>query len=54
MPPFPELKTARLRLNELTIEDAPALLAIHGNAWVYRNGTWQIVAAQDASVKDKQ
>lgn len=24
------------------------------DTWVYRNGKWQIVAAQDAAVKDKQ
>lgn len=33
---FPTLQTARLRLREIVPEDAPALLAIHGDAEAMR------------------
>lgn len=32
LPPFPQLRTDRLVLREITLADAPALLAIHGDA----------------------
>lgn len=35
-PPFPTLSTARLRLREITEADAPALLALHGDADLMR------------------
>jgi len=35
-PPFPALQTPRLRLREFTADDAPALLAIHGDAELMR------------------
>lgn len=36
MPPFPSIETGRLRLRELTPDDAQPLLAIHGNAQAMR------------------
>lgn len=36
MPPFPTLETARLLMRELTADDAPALLRIHGDAETMR------------------
>jgi ribosomal-protein-alanine N-acetyltransferase len=35
-PPFPTLETPRLRLREMVAGDAPALLAIHGDAELMR------------------
>ena len=36
MPLFPTLETPRLKLRELTVEDAPAVLCIHGDAEAMR------------------
>jgi ribosomal-protein-alanine N-acetyltransferase len=36
MPQFPAIETSRLHLRELTMDDAPTLLSIHGNAQAMR------------------